>query len=169
MVNDLWIHLQVNRRSAEDPRLFDWFSSLYDRPEHEVQLMVEDARVQFPIGSVEPHQFYTILCISHANRKFLNVRQNELLATRRETNGMPTLHIPWDRPSPKGCTCEPQSILIWEGIELIGCTRGSWKAKCGVVQGVLYSVVQISDEEQTVEVTMHERYRRSLPARGTPK
>ena len=129
MVNHLWIHLEVNRRSAEDPRLFNWFSGLYARAEREVQLMVEDARAAFPIGDVEPHQFYTILCISHANRKFLNARQNELLATRRETNGLATLHIPWDKASPKGCTCEPQSVLIWEGIELIGRPRGSGSQK----------------------------------------
>ena len=119
-------------------------------------------RAQFPIGDLEPQQIYTILCISHANRKFLNARQNELLATRRENCGLPTLHIPWDKPPPKGCTCEPQSMLIWEGIELIGCPRGSGKPTCGIVQGVLYRVTRILDD--CIEVTMHERYQRVTAA-----
>jgi hypothetical protein len=162
MVNDLWIHLGVNRRSAKNPRLFDWFSALYDRPEHEVQLMVDEARSQFPIGDLEPHQFYTILCISHKKRKFLNARQNELLAMRRENSGLRTDYYHWDKPPPKGCTCEPQAMVLWEGIELIGCPRGSGKPKCGIVQGVLYRVTRLLDDG--VEVTMHERYRRAVPA-----
>ena len=52
-------------------------------------------------------------------------------------------------------------MLVWEGIELIGCPRGSGKPKCGIVQGVLYRVTRILDD--CIEVTMHERYRRAAP------
>ena len=49
-------------------------------------------------------------------------------------------------------------MTIWEGIHLIGCPRGSGKAKLGVVQGVMYSVEHIADD--TVTLKMLPEYRR---------
>ena len=50
-------------------------------------------------------------------------------------------------------------MTIWEGIHLIGCPRGSGKAKLGVVQGVMYNVVHIA--EDTVTLKMLPEYRSS--------
>ena len=52
---------------------------------------------------------------------------------------------------------QPQSMRVWEGIELIGCPRGSGK-KLGVVQGVMYHVTAITDISLTV--VMQKEYRR---------
>jgi len=52
-----------------------------------------------------------------------------------------------------------QSLTIWEGIHLIGCPRGSGKAKLGVVQGVMYNVEHIA--EDTVTLKMLPEYRSS--------
>ena len=48
-------------------------------------------------------------------------------------------------------------MYVWEGIELIGCPRGSGK-KLGIVQGVMYEAVAISDTDLTV--VMQKEYRR---------
>ena len=48
----------------------------------------------------------------------------------------------------------PQDMSIWPGIELIGCPRGAGKTL--VVQGVIYTVVDITDEG--VKLQMREEY-----------
>ena len=42
-------------------------------------------------------------------------------------------------------------MIIWPGIELIGCPRGTSK-KCGVVQGVIYTVVDMSEENIVLQM-----------------
>ena len=104
----------------------------------------------------------TILCISHAKRIVVNARQNTAFAAVHEANGLHTRHIEWEGEAIKGTTCQPQSMTIWEGIHLIGCPRGSGKAKLGVVQGVMYSVEHIA--EDTVTLKMLPEYRRPVDA-----
>ena len=77
----------------------------------------------------------------------------------QEANNLHTRHIEWEGEALKGTTCQPQSMTIWEGIHLIGCPRGSGKAKLGVVQGVMYSVEHIG--EDTVTLKMLPEYRSS--------
>ena len=89
----------------------------------------------------------------------INARQNTAFAAVHEANGLHTRHIEWKGEAIKGTTCQPQSMTIWEGIHLIGCPRGSGKAKLGVVQGVMYNVVHIA--EDTVTLKMLPEYRSS--------
>ena len=42
-------------------------------------------------------------------------------------------------------------MIIWEGIELVGCPRGTGKT-CNIVQGVVYTVVQILDAEVVLQM-----------------
>ena len=91
----------------------------------------------------------------------INARQNTAFAAVHEANGLHTLHIEWEGQALKGTTCQPQSMTIWEGIHLIGCPRGSGKAKLGVVQGVVYSVEHIG--EDTVTMKMLPEYRSGPP------
>ena len=104
----------------------------------------------------------TIRCISHTKRIVVNARQNTAFAAVHEANGLHTRHIEWEGEAIKGTTCQPQSMTIWEGIHLIGCPRGSGKAKLGVVQGVMYNVEHIA--EDTVTLKMLPEYRRPVDA-----
>ena len=42
-------------------------------------------------------------------------------------------------------------MIIWEGIELIGCPRGTGKT-CNIVQGVVYIVMELSDSEVVLQM-----------------
>jgi len=83
----------------------------------------------------------------------INARQNAALAAAEEARGAYTVQLTWEGEDLKGTTCQPQNMMIWEGIRLIGCPRGSGKVAMGVVQGVVYVVKQISDTHATLEMT----------------
>ena len=80
------------------------------------------------------------------------MRQNEAKAYKHEAEGGHTTHIEWTGDDIKGTTCQPQSMIIWEGIELIGCPRGVGKKRCGVVQGVVYHVTHIAESKVYLEM-----------------
>ena len=79
---------------------------------------------------------------------------------RMRQKGVHTRHTEWEGEALKGTTCQPQSMTIWESIHLIGCPRGSGKAKLGVVKGVICSVEHIA--EDTVTLKMLPEYRNGL-------
>ena len=68
-----------------------------------------------------------------------------------EPPGKATCHLKWEGDDIKGATCQPQDMVVWEGIELIGCPRGTGKI-CNIVQGVIYTVLTISDTEMILEM-----------------
>ena len=53
----------------------------------------------------------------------------------------------------------PQDMLIWAGLELIGCPSVSDH----VLNGVTYRIVEIDENEKTVKVEMCEEYRLGTP------
>ena len=85
-------------------------------------------------------------------RIITNTRQNEAKAYMHEAEGGRTTHVEWIGDDIKGTTCQPQSMIIWEGIELIGCPRGTGNKRCGVVQGVVYHVTHFADSKVYLEM-----------------
>ena len=70
---------------------------------------------------------------------------------QHEASGGPTVYIDWSEDDIKGTTCQPQPMLVWVGIELIGCARGAGKHH-SVVQGVIYVVVEITEANVTLQM-----------------
>ena len=148
-------HLHTNRRSSECQEHFDFYTGLYDKTAEDLPFLVQEAQARYPV-CCDPWDFDTVLCISHATRMIVNRRQNEALAMRWECRGMSTCHIEFSGGDLIGTTAQPQSMIIWCGIELIGCPRGTGTTRCGVVQGVVYTVTLIDDAN--VYLTMNSEY-----------
>ena len=55
-------------------------------------------------------------------------------------------------------------MIIWPGIELIGCTRGLGKNTYGIVQGVVYTVKRVDEANLTLE--MNEEYKKNDAIQG---
>ena len=114
--------------------LFDWYSSLipgglrYELPLAEV---LAEARAAFRF---EGHAMHN-LCISHRMRVKLNTQCN-----RHFAEGQPSVFV--RAKAQKGQLCTAQSMLIWPGIELLGCSRSSRKIR----NNVLYTVRQLTEE-----------------------
>ena len=73
-----------------------------------------------------------------------------------ESRGGTTAYIEWTGDDLKGTTCQPQDMIVWEGMELIGCPRGGGKDRCGIVQGVVYTITKMGDD---VTLEMNEEYK----------
>ena len=129
MVKSLWVRLTTYRR-GDDEFLFDFYHGLYESKES-VREMVARARKSFPACS-DPD---LVLCISHNKRILINKRMNETKAPDNAVRVYAVEEI-------QGTTCQPQDMLLWPKIELIGCPRGRAK-KYGVVQGVVYTLLYI--------------------------
>ena len=54
----------------------------------------------------------------------------------------------------RGSTARQQDMNLWEGVELVGCTR---KSKSEILNGCIYVVERV--ETDTVTVRLHEDYR----------
>ena len=74
-----------------------------------------------------------------------NSRQHAARAAAKEAGGACTFNLEWEGQDPKGTTCQPQSMTIWEGFHLIGYPRGSGKEAAEVFQGAVYSVKGVSE------------------------
>ena len=133
MCRSLHAHLKTNWRSKDSPELFDFYTGLYDTDD-DLAISVQKAQTQFPVR-LNAIDIDIVLCISHANRMIINNRQNEAKAMQHEANGGATVHVDWSGDDIKGTTCQPQPMLLWVGIELIGCPRGCGKDRYGIVQG----------------------------------
>ena len=75
------------------------------------------------------------------------------------------MEFDWDAGELKGTNMQPQPMKIWEGIEVIGCTRGSGRRNCDVVQGITYEVTAISNEDITLHMTEDFRRKESTAPR----
>ena len=129
MVTSLWVKLSTYRR-GDDDALFDFYYGLYGSKES-VRSMVARARKMFP-SSQDPD---LVLCISHNKRIMINKQMNEAKAPDNAVRVFAKDEI-------QGTTCQPQDMLLWPKIELIGCPRGRAK-KHDVIQGVVYTLLYI--------------------------
>ena len=112
MAQSLWVKLTTYRR-GDDEFLFDFYHGLYDSTET-IREMVARARSAFPSCS-DPD---LVLCISHNKRALINKRMNEARAPDTAVKVCATEEI-------QGTTCQPQDMLIWTSMELIGCPMGA--------------------------------------------
>ena len=90
------------------------------------------------------------MCISHANRKLCNARLNEHKASLAEAAGKQTCVLEWHGEDINGAMCQPQNMIIWEGIELIGCPRGTGNT-CHLVQGVVSIGKGLNDSDVVLQ------------------
>ena len=140
----LRIELTKYRRGT-DLDLFKWYHGMYDK--EDVASLVEESRRRYP-SECNPMDDPLVMCISHAKRMRVNTRQNERLRPAG------AVYLEWAGEDLVGCTMQPQSMYIWPGLELIGCSRGSGKKD--VVQGVLYVIKEITDTH--VKLEMRDEY-----------
>ena len=100
--------LTENRRS--DQILFDFYTSLSGRPLAEA---LQEARIRFPVTSRPA----TTIVISHARRRFLNMRRNlaekvpDAVFYRAQVTGK----------------AGPQSMWLWPGLAVVGAGGGCQK------------------------------------------
>ena len=138
----LHISLSTYRRGT-DLELFKWYCGMYGNESPPVS----KTRFKYP-AACDPRDNPLVLCVSHKKRMQINAKQNLLLKPESAT------FCECSEEQTRGCTMLPQDMFIWVGIELIGCPRGSGKSL--VVQGVLYTVVDIRDK--VVQLRMREEY-----------
>ena len=153
LVHEMAAAVQINLtkyRRGEDPELFNWFYGMYGQ-ENATELAAE-SRSRYP-ADCDPTADPLVLCISHRKRMRVNRKQNELL----RPSG--AVYLEWSGEPLKGTTMDPQSMYIWEGLELIACPRGSGRQD--VVQGVMYIVQAITEDH--VELKMRAEYCRGAP------
>ena len=120
------------KRSSHE--LFDWYSSLIPggaRFEAPLPQVLAEARATFRFEGPARHN----LCISHRARIKLNAQCN-----RHFAEGQPSVFV--RAKAEKGQLCAAQSMLIWPGIELLGCSRSSRKIR----NNVLYTVRQLTED-----------------------
>ena len=87
------------------------------------------------------------LVISHRHRILLNRQLNKAFLPDNVTST-------FIRAKPKkGQMCAAQSMFIWVGIELLGCTQASRK---GIRNNVLYRVTALGEDSATVISTQSE-------------
>ena len=124
--------LRECRRSERG--LFDWYSSLIPgglRYEIPLADVLAEARATFRFEGHARHN----LCISHRTRVRLNAQCNRHFAEGKDT-------VLVRAKAAKGQLCAAQSMLIWQGIDLLGCSRNSRKVK----NNVLYTVRQLTED-----------------------
>ena len=144
----LKIKLTKYRRGV-DPELFSWYHGMYGQ--EDVRGLVAESRERYPAAcdrGCKSTNGPLVLCVSHRKRMKINERQNEFLKPEG------ALHCDWTGDDPVGCTMLPQSMWVWKGLELIGCSRGSGKKL--VVQGVVYVITDIT--ETHCHLQMREEY-----------
>ena len=143
------VHIKLTQyMRGTDLELFRRYTSMYDRCDAELPHLVRAAQAAYPV-SADPHEFDLVLCVSHANRMLCNARLNEIKAQMAAATRK-TFKLEWEGDDIKGTTCQPQTMIIWEGIELIGCPRGSGASP--VVQGVIYTVKEMRETNVLLEM-----------------
>ena len=133
-------------RRGEDQKLFDFYTMLYTRKDDEIGVLVKQALQTYNARLPNIFDYHLVLCVSHANRILCNARWNAVKAQCAQSQGKVTWEIDWEGDLVKGATSQPQSMIIWEGIELIGAPRGSGKTT-DIVQGVIYTVISCDETE----------------------
>ena len=153
MIGDMCKHMHIHLTEylrGPDHDLFNFYHGLYTTKETLRESIIK-AQAAYPIRVTSPFDFDMIMCISHANRKICNARLNEHKAIVAEASGKKTCLLEWQGEDIKGATSQPQTMIIWEGIELVGCPRGTGKT-CNIVQGVVYTVVKLHDSEVVLQM-----------------
>ena len=152
----LW-ELTGNRLSLtacmrSERQLFDFFSSLipggsrYELPMPEV---LAQAKAAFSFEGPARHN----LCISHRKRIRLNAEINKLFLPE---TGWKHLKA---KPA-RGQLCAAQSMFIWPGIELLGCSRSGRKIRNNVV----YTVESLEDDHALLRAETGDQFTLSYEA-----
>ena len=146
----LRIQLDIYKR-GQDQSLFDFYHGLYSTDVDDQTLTQDNvaaACAMFKMRTEVDIQHYFVL--SHRKRLLLNAWKNT-----EEAHGKDTVFIK-SAGNMFGTTAPTQDMLLWVGIELVGCAGTSGK----VANGVPYEVTAIT--EDTITVTMGEEFRSSL-------
>ena len=117
--------LTLTQNHRSDQVLFDFYTNLASRPLADV---LREARLLFPVTTRQPD---TTLVISHARRRFLNMKRN----LRDKPPDAVFLKAPMTGAIGSG----PQSMWIWPGLRLVG-------AGGCVKKGVFESVASVSPD-----------------------
>ena len=146
LCNGLELTLSTYRRGA-DAELFRAYTGLYKHVRQHPARVLKAIREKYPLspGDVPPSDLVTLV-ISHQKRMRLNHYFNQMLKDRQ-----PSILV----KSPgtlKGTSQQPQDMHLWEGIELMGCSRSN----DGIVNGVTYIVRAVT--ATTVTVDMDRRF-----------
>ena len=157
LVNGLHIKLQTYKR-GDDETHFNNYTSLYglDRRAKDVRRRALHRMQQHYIWDGQPPTL--CFCVAHKKRMAVNRYLNKLHAP---AEGFIEIKKPEEDAEDKGLepTMAPQDMLIWAGLELIGCPSVS----DNVLNGVTYRIVEIDEDEETVKVEMCAEYRLGTP------
>jgi hypothetical protein len=152
------VHFTKYRRGDESARpLFDFYCGLYPRLKlvnktAALDVSLEEADNKFPpcdIGTMPD----VILTNYHYKRRLQNHAVN---LWRAERHDQPKPFIPCTKSKALGVTMVPQDMVIWEGMELLGCIHQS-NSKT-VINGVLYVVK--GWDTRFVYFNVHKRYQK---------
>jgi hypothetical protein len=140
------VQMTTNRR-GDDPVLFQRYCELYPIADDDSKLrrVIAEGLRNYPYAG--PAQFYFVM--SHYKRLKINAEMNAFWAAEHED----LLYIS-DPGYMHGVTMQPQSMILWHGIEL-QCCRRRYEANAPV-NGAVY-VVESWDRD-TVTVRLHETY-----------
>ena len=117
--------LTENKRS--DQILYDLYTSLRGRPLEEA---LQEARIRFPVTSRPA----TTIVISHARRRYLNMRRN--LAEKPSDAVFFRAPVTGDRTG-------PQNMWLWSGLTVVG-------AGGAIKKGVFETVAHATPEENVL-------------------
>ena len=129
--------LRECRRSER--QLFDWYSSLIpDGARFETPLadVLRQARATFKFDNPARYN----LCLSHRRRVRLNAELNKHFCPQE---GWRLIKATAQR----GQLCAAQNMLVWPGLELLGCSRSGRRIK----NNVTYKVQILNDEHLVIE------------------
>ena len=132
--------LDVCRRS--DAELFEAYSRLpplYGSPD--TKEIIKSYAQRFPCKGFTPHN----LTLSHERRVKINAKLNRLWAPKDSF----FLKV----NSKQATRCAQQSMLLWKGLELIGCLQ---TPKRGMENGVLYKIEHVDEKVVKFENLEHE-------------
>ena len=132
--------LEVCRRS--DAELFEAYSRLpplYGYPD--TKEIINSYAQRFPCEGFTPHN----LTLSHELRVKINAKLNKLWAPKDSF----FLKV----KSKQATKCAQQSMLLWEGLELLGCLQ---TPRRGVKNGVVYKIAHVDEKVVKFESLEHQ-------------
>jgi hypothetical protein len=131
--------LELTECRRSDALLFDFYSSLISggsRVDLSLAAAVQAAKDLLTYDGPAEHN----LVISHQKRIKINREINQRLAPAD------AVHLEVTGRAARGNAA--QTMLVWPGIVLLGCVVAS---RCGIQNGVLYKVVDVTDETLSLE------------------
>jgi hypothetical protein len=150
LTSSLHVVLTRNRRADGDDAHFQHLASLYPHADeslkHLVWRHVLNAVERYPWdGVLQPEHTFVR---SHCARLSVNALFNRRDSADREFAVVNKAAMP-------GAACQPQEMMVWPGLEMMGYCRRS--DKCPVYNGVVYTVKSVGDGRMVVD--MLPRYR----------